>query len=301
MQEFEYLQKLMGTSFTISIIAKEAPHLLYADLLEMATEYEKEFSRFDPQSALSKLNKEKKLKASKRFFEVLKKAQEIYTSSNGVFNPLVQIKNMGYNKDFSEVKNFSKPENPKQSNLNFEDIAINERTGVIEISKNQELDFGGFLKGYLSDKIIEKTKKFPGAIVNIGGDIATQGLDKDMNKFKFTIFNPITEEENIIIELNNQGMATSGVYKRKWEIDGEKYTHIIDPKNVKGARSDLCSATIISDSACTADAFATTTFILGTQKGISFLKENNCHYVLIKNNGDIIVSEKITPQVTISA
>lgn len=304
MQEFEYLQKLMGTDFSVSIVSEEAPHLIYADLLNLGMEYEKEFSRFITQSALSILNEKKTGQVSQRFCSVFKQAKKLFQLTNGIFNPLVQLKTLGYDRDFLQLKNFQREtmqnnENAKEWNLAFEEIEFNEEKRTIALQPNQTLDFAGFLKGYVAEEMMKKLAQFSGAIVNIGGDIATHGKDKNNEHFQFNIYNPATDKDNIKVTLKNQCMATSGVYKRNWQIEGKNYSHIVDPRNKRSVESDLISVTVIANSTCIADAFATTTFILGENNGQKFLKQNNCDFILIKSNGDIILSDQILPQVTI--
>jgi len=68
----------------------------------------------------------------------------------------------------------------------------------IHLNEGQQLDYGGFLKGYLAELIAKNIMKYSsniiGVIVNLGGDIHTEGLDKNGNKFIFNIYNPIARE-----------------------------------------------------------------------------------------------------------
>jgi thiamine biosynthesis lipoprotein len=74
---------------------------------------------------------------------------------------------------------------------------------------------GGFLKGFVAEKMSDILKDFQGSIVNLGGDIFTRGCDEKNEKFIFSIFNPLDEEENFEISLENESISTSGNYKRK--------------------------------------------------------------------------------------
>ena len=234
LEEFEYNFKTMGTDCFISVVSssKEITDYIYKICLKDINEYEKHFSRFLPDSELSILNKNKNIVVSKLFLEVTLKAYELFVDTNGIFNPLFQISRLGYDRDFDEIKNNENTVDDSIYNIDFSAVKIDIDRSTIGLVEGQCLDYGGFLKGYLAQIIAQKIKlyspKIIGVIVNLGGDIHTEGLDKNGEKFIFNIYNPILDNYDIKIALFNQSLATSGVHKRSWFNFGKKIHHILN-------------------------------------------------------------------------
>ncbi len=283
MEEYAYTGKAMGTDYAISIVCESREHAeqLSVNAIRTIEEYEQRFSRFLAASELSRLNAEKKMIVSEEFMNVTKKARALFILTKGMFNPLVQIERKGYNKDFSTIDEATFQEPTDTYNIDFESVHLHTESNEIELHQGQKLDFGGFLKGYLAERICKKIMKdsssVTGAIVNIGGDIHTQGVDASGTLFSFDIFNPVTKEE-IPITLHNESLATSGTYKRTWQKSATPIHHILDASGLRNPSSDIVSASVICADGGKAEAYAKVFLNLGEQaeetlpnEGITFL------------------------------
>ena len=271
MKRYDYLQKLMGCELQVSIFSDDVQQadLSFADVYILGQKLEEEFSRFLPDSALSQLNRHKEITPSRTFRELFLKAKQLYEETDHIFNPTIRLDLLGYDKDFSQHKTFT----PKEGQLDtdFSQATLQEK---ITLPANQKIDFGGFLKGYFCDRAIEN---LPSAIVNLGGDLRTKGP-----AHTFEILNPLTQEA-IELTLQNQALATSGTYKRQWQDQA----HIVTEKN-QNPDTDLLSVSVIAPTAEIADAYATTAFILGSEKATELLKRKKLDYIFVVKNGNII-------------
>lgn len=300
MKEYEYTDKVMGTELSVSIVcnSKELADELYQETLDEIQNYEKRFSRFLPESELSQLNKNKEAVVSEIFIEVLIKARELFQETKGGFNPLVQIERLGYNKTFKEIENkqenkmATEKESDEIYNIDFSKVIINQKLSKVILLAGQKLDFGGILKGYLAEKIAKKIKngyeKIQGIIVNLGGDIHTQGLDENNQPFIFNIYNPTNEQDDIFIKLYNESLATSGTYKRVWQNNGQKIHHLLDQTGTKNPAADVLSVSIIHKDGGRADAYTKLFLNLGHEEAMKILGSNEIKFIIIKNNGEII-------------
>jgi thiamine biosynthesis lipoprotein len=294
MKEFEYNGKAMGTTFSISIVSdsNELADRLAKETEGEISEYEKRFSRFLPDSELSLLNRNKNMVVSETFMKVAQKSRELFSSTKGIFNPLLQIERLGYNKDFSKLNNFGDMEMEEKYDIDFSSTIIDEKSSRIILGAGQKLDFGGFLKGYLSELLCRKIKKasekIAGVIVNIGGDIYTEGLDAEGKKFIFNIYNPITKKDDILVPVCDQALATSGTYKRNWKKSGLVVHHILDVSGTENPDSDVVSSSVIHDNGGKAEAYAKVFISLGVEKAIKILADDNIKFVIIKKDGEII-------------
>jgi FAD:protein FMN transferase len=296
MKEYEFNYEVMGTSLSISIVTDSvdlANDLAAKALLEIQS-YEKKFSRFLTESELSQLNIKKELIVSKTFIEVLLKAKELFIETGGAFNPLVQIERFGYDKDFKEIKDadINKGIVLENYDIDFSKIVIDQNLSKVILSQGQKLDFGGFLKGYVAEKVAWEIKKhsekIKGVIVNIGGDIACCGLDENNQKFIFDIYNPINEKDEISIVLYNECLATSGVYKRVWRNYGQKIHHILNKFGNENPETEVVSVSVIHKDGGRTDAYTKAILSLGHENFLKTLGSDELKFIIIKNNGEII-------------
>ena len=120
------------------------------------------------------------------------------------------------------------------------------------------LNFGAIAKGYAVDRAIYvlKTLGIKEALVNAGGEISVIGNDWIVGIQHPREINSIIKK----IKLDRFTVATSGDYEQYFEVDGNRYHHILDPKTGYPS-TGLQSVTIINKSNSIADALATAVFV----------------------------------------
>ncbi len=261
MQEFEFTERIMGTDLSVSIITKKASNattLFDASFLRLKA-YEQQFSRFLLTSELSRLNTKRSLVVTPLFLELTLIARRLYEKTGGYFNPLLQIDRFGYSKTYEEVKQMQQTKNLAPYNIDFSLVLINTDTRRITLTSDMRLDFGGFLKGHLAEmeakQIGEEGTDVRGVIVNIGGDIHTQGTDDEGKPFVFEIKNPV-QGPPITVPLQNKSLATSGTYNRTWIADMTPMHHILARDGIQNPESDIVSASVIHEHGADAEAYA---------------------------------------------
>lgn len=75
-----------------------------------------------------------------------------------------------------------------------------------------------------------------------------------------------------MLKLRNKTVVTSGTYERYIEKDRKIYHHILDKSTGYPCESDLCSATVISNSSVDADALSTVCILLGLDKATELIE-----------------------------
>jgi thiamine biosynthesis lipoprotein len=292
-KEYEYEDKAMGTDVAISITSndKELSDTLGAQMLHTIHEYEHRFSRFRAESELSVLNRVKEKIVSDTFLETVQEAYRLFVVTRGIFNPLVQIRKLGYTRSFNDP-NFGKDieEDTEPYDIDFSATIIDLQHKKIILNDGQMLDFGGFLKGYLATLLCNSLATFypriTGAIVNIGGDIHTYGLDPHDELFTFTIFNPIQNTE-IIVPAHNTSIATSGSYNRTWKQGDRNIHHILDATGIQNPKTDIVSATVLHKDGSTAEAYAKVFLSIGPTEALKLLPERKISFVVIDAKGKV--------------
>ena len=134
------------------------------------------------------------------------------------------------------------------------------------------VDRGGIAKGYGIDRAVTALTAagVAGGIVDVGGDVRCFGKRPGGGKWQIAVRNPFTPKEMFtFLAVDAGAVCTSGNYFRFTEIDGRRYSHIIDPRTGQGAAA-AASVTVIAPTATTADAWATALSVLGP-KGLGRL------------------------------
>ncbi|MDY0348857.1 MAG: FAD:protein FMN transferase [Tenuifilaceae bacterium] len=144
------------------------------------------------------------------------------------------------------------------------------------------IDVNAIAPGYTVDVISDYLEQqcITDYLVELGGEIRTAGKSPRNTKWLVGIDKPIEnsisgEDLQVIIELSNEALVTSGNYRKFFVRDGVKYSHTIDPKTGYPVRHSLLSATVIDKKSARADALATAFMVMGVEKSKEWLSRNS--------------------------
>ena len=129
------------------------------------------------------------------------------------------------------------------------------------------LDPGGIAKGYALDEGLKVLKEqgIPHALIAGGGDMAFFGGKPDGAKWQIRLAGfGADQEDGPLIELTDGAVATSGDLFQFVEIDGVRYSHILDPQTGLGLTVRTLT-TVVASKGIVADSLATTLSVLGPQ------------------------------------
>ncbi len=131
-------------------------------------------------------------------------------------------------------------------------------------------DLGGIAKGEAEQRVVEylKDSGVGYGVISFGGNIAVFGTKPDGKPFSVGIRDPYDTSGVICtVSLDSGYVSVSCGYERYYEIDGERYHHIIDPATCFPAEGGLDSVAVITKDADNAgalgDALATAFFVAG--------------------------------------
>lgn len=131
------------------------------------------------------------------------------------------------------------------------------------------LDFGGIGKGYAVDRAIEilQLHGIRTAMVKAGGDLRVIGAPPNQESWKVQIEDPAKRGNRTVISLRNAALSTSGNYENYFEIKGQRYSHIINPRTGLPVQG-IASCTVIAPTCLESDAYATAFFVLGIESSL---------------------------------
>jgi len=278
--------RTMGTTYHVKVVTGDFEDLaglkekIDARLLEinhsMSTyQRDSEISRFNDMRAAGR-----DFEISADFLRVMMTAKTIFELSEGAWdgtvNPLVDLWGFG-----RAGRQRTAP--PKQKiaalmpQIGFKNIQIIPTGALVKKNKFVTLDLSSIAKGYGVDqvaRIIHQTG-FYNYLVEIGGEIFAAGRRWDGKLWRVGINRPRKDaafnEVYKIVDLNNQGFATSGDYRNFFEADGIRYSHVIDPRTGYPVSNGIVSVSIVADNCTLADGLATAVMVMGTEKGLDLI------------------------------
>jgi thiamine biosynthesis lipoprotein len=136
-------------------------------------------------------------------------------------------------------------------------VDIDEASGRIVLGTGVKLDLGGIAKGWTADRVLSILAREGSALVNAGGDIAVRGGDW-----------PVAVEASgaltLTLAVDEGGIATSGIDRRRWMHAGRELHHLVDPGTAVPAEGDILTVTVVAPSATEAEVAATSLFLSGS-------------------------------------
>lgn len=155
--------------------------------------------------------------------------------------------------------------------VGWQKIALDpiERTVQLEVP-GMQIDLGGIAKGYAIDRSLAvlEHRGVERALVNAGGDVAVSGPPPEEKGWEVGIANADSTHRRIT--LSHAAVASSGDTEQFVAIDGQRYSHIVDPRTGLGLTSRI-AVTVVAPDGMTADSYATTISVLGPEKGRQFV------------------------------
>lgn len=293
----------MGTRFTIRIWSKEGQvgeaTLLSQKAFLRIHQLDEIFSDYIRDSELNRLAKapeNQEIPVSAELFDIFSRSIILSEETGGAFDitagPLIRMwRRSRKNRRVPSLEQIASA----KERAGFQHLTLNPKTrSITKARKNMVFDLGGIAKGYAADDALKILRKggFPRSLVAASGDIAlgdpppgkkgwTVGIE--------TLDLDVSPEEMQTITLSNAAISTSGDSRQAIEIDGVRYSHIVDPKTGLGL-TERIGASIIAPNATTSDSYATAVSILGEKEGLKFIRNTRdveCQIVKIRNGREV--------------
>ena len=168
------------------------------------------------------------------------------------------------------------------ANVGWDKVRLSDRQVYLPVP-GMELDFGGVVKEYAADAaaVVARGAGIRHGLVNLGGDVCIVGPQPDGAPWPIGIVHPERTDAAIaMLPLSDGAVTTSGRYERFVEIEGRRYSHLIDPRNgwpVEG----LLSVTVVADQAIVAGSIASIAALQDQAAGLDWLERCGVPYLAI--------------------
>ena len=272
----------MGTSYSVRIVVPaDAPavslELLRQRVAARLEDLENVFSTYRPDSEVSRFNTypgQAWFGVSPEFLDVLELAATVSQLTDGAFDatigPLVEVWGFGAGEAPRRIPD-SEVLDRLLSDAGFEYLQSRESPPAVRRTRpGVQLDFSAIAKGYAVDRIWELLSEagLAAYLVDVGGEVRTRGRRADGRDWSIGIENPDGSGVAEAVPLRDAAIATSGDYRNFFEYEGQRYSHVLDPRTGWPVSHELTAVSVISTTTVMADALATALLVLGPETGL---------------------------------
>lgn len=279
-----------GTTYTIIFEATSKEEFIKKEIDSLLYAYDLQNSIYMEESIISQINRAEdsiidlqSLGKHDHFKTCFNVSKKLFQLSEGAFNPAVYplVSFWGFYKENFNFKPDSLQIDSLLQTIDFSNTAYAlSEDQLSKKSPHSKLDFNALAQGHSVDVIADfiAAKHINNYMIELGGEVRCLGLNPDGDKWKIGIDQPVDganpgeHDFQFIAQLSDQSLATSGNYRKFYEINGQKYSHTIDPLTGYPVRHNLLSVTVIMGTCVEADAFATTFMVLGIDQSKAFIE-----------------------------
>ena len=294
-----YMQsgEMLGTTVELRLVTSSLEHAekLFVSLWNTVRNFESRFSRFLPDSELSKVNCNagNKTKVSHECIGLLTTAKKLSLKTGSAFNPFVlpQLQRQGYQTSMTQSLPKTTLDFSTRRVADISELEVGE--DYIRIPEDSALDLGGIGKGYLADKLAEGLlveKDLAGFCLSFGGDINVSGCDDGGKPWSIDIQSAKNRESDIatwVADPGTRGIATSGMVREKGK---SKQIHQVLPSESQSKEQPYALCTVTATTATIADVLASSILVKGQSFALQMLKDCLVKGVLLQPvNGDPVV------------
>lgn len=151
-----------------------------------------------------------------------------------------------------------------------------------------EIDLGGFGKEYAADRAAQLLREsgLLHGYVNLGGDLRLLGPMSDGQPWRLGIAHPRRAGQVVAgLHLTNGALATSGDYERYFELGGQRYCHILNPKTGWPAQH-WQSVSVVAPACLAAGALSTVAMLMGVAAPV-FLQDQGVSWLAVEASGAV--------------
>ncbi len=222
--------------------------------------------------------------ADSHFIYNLDRARAVFERTGGAFDPTVAPLVNYWGFGYEEKKPVSRVDSSRIAVL-MESVGMEKvrwagasRAVLTKANPGVKLDFSAIAKGYGVDLLAQwlERRGVQHFLVDIGGELRARGRNPRARFWSVGINVPREgapmDQLQATLTLENQAIATSGNYRNYYEVDGQKFSHTINPFTGFPERSSLLSASILAADCTTADAYATACMVVGVEEALALVE-----------------------------
>ena len=274
-----YHENVMGTSLELQVLADQESEARWAEatVLGEIDRLSTIFSSYDPRSELAQWlsTRGEPTELSPELYALLVESDRWNALSQGAFDVRVQA--------LTEVWKQAEQANERPSAASLQ-AALQQLTAPawqLQKPGTKAIHTSGCaisLNAIAKGEIIERAcrlasrpdRGIQGLLLNVGGDLRVAG---ELST-SIAVLDPLQDSESseplLLVQIQNRALSTSGASQRGFRIQGQTYSHILDPRSGQPVET-VASATVIAPHAASSDALATICNVLSPEQSMKLI------------------------------
>jgi FAD:protein FMN transferase len=246
--------------------------------------WHEQFSRFEPDSELSRLNRDDRdtVPVSPMMAVFVDAAIRAAASTNGLVDPTLtnELELAGYARDFEppglalrDALALAPPRAPGRASARcgWREVVADRSAGTVTRPPGVRLDSGGIAKGLFADVLSMVLGAHPSFVVDAAGDVRFGGAAAIVRPVQ--VASPFDDSVLHTFALSAGAAATSGIGKRSWiDDDGRPAHHLLNPATGRPAFTGVVQATALAPTAVEAETLSKAALLSGPERGVRWLR-----------------------------
>ena len=250
---------------------------------------ERTYSRYTTDSIIAKINQQAgcgAVQCGDETWALFKFASQLFDQSDGLFDITSGV--------LRQAWDFKNPEVPSSQKLEallplvgWEKVVLQDQSIALPLA-GMEIDLGGFGKEYAADRAAQvlKEKGVTHGYVNLAGDMRFLGPKPTGEPWMIGIQDPRARDQVVAtLPITQGGLATSGDYERYFELNGQRYCHVLNPKT--GMPVSYWRSVSVTSPATVVSGCTTTMAMLKEAEGLAFLQATGFDFFAIDHTGKV--------------
>ena len=283
-------------------------HIKYAhdkdlepEIREQLQRVDQSLSMFNERSVIARVNRGEDVAADSMFVHVFRLARKVSEQTGGAFDitvaPLVQAWGFGFEHADSITPALL---DSLRAFVGHEKVRLEGRA-VVKADPRVMLDCSAVAKGYGVDAVARLFDRLGirNYMIEIGGEVVVRGHNPERKDWLIGVSRPVDDtlsagasaSPQVILEVTDRALATSGNYRRFYYRNGRKYAHTIDPHTGQPVEHSLLSASVLAPDCATADAYATAFMVMGVERAKALLRshpELEAYFIYERHDGKVV-------------
>jgi thiamine biosynthesis lipoprotein len=261
-------------------------------------EWHEQFSRFEPDSELSRLNRDPHdtVPVSPMMRRVVQAAVKAAVSTDGLVDVTLaaEIEDVGYEVSFDGkglplalALALAPPRSPgrPRAAAGWHSIEVDRRRGTVTRPPGVRIDVGGIAKGVFADELAAMLSGFAAYAIDCAGDLRVGG--RAGSRREVHVESPFDGSIVHTLELSASGVATSGIGRRSWlRPDGRSGHHLLDPRTGEPAFTGVVQVTALAPTAAQAESLSKAAILSGPEGAAGWLAFGG---VIVLDDGGVVV------------
>src|SRR5262245_2960589 len=280
----------MGCLYAVVVYGRDQARLREAAAasLDEVDRIDRLMSNYKNDSELSRVNREASkapVKVDPELFDFIAECLRYSRESEGAFDITVGplMKAWGFFRGEGRMPSEAELAEAR-SRVGYRRVILNQKDGTIFFERaGVELDLGGIAKGYAVDRAVAVLKRYgvASALLSAGGStIYALGAPPGKPAWEIEVQDPVERGKIATrVRLRDRALSVSGSYEKFFELNGERYSHVMDPRTGRPVQGVL-SVAVVTDDGTSGDALDNVFYVLGAERSRALLSKFHASEVI---------------------